>query len=68
MSADEELVDLLIRLEKELQQPTVLLEYILRGDACDGGEGVDFGHVAVETFIDELLGFVVAEHLGGYVL
>ena len=65
-AADEKLVDLLARREEQLKEPLVLFQDVLRGDLCHGGDGVGFGHAAVETLVDELLRFVVAEHLSRY--
>jgi hypothetical protein len=65
-AADEKLVDLLARWEEQLEEPMVLFKYVLRGDLGHCGDGVGFGHAAVETLVDELLRLVVAEHLGCY--
>ena len=65
-AAYEELIDLLARREEQLEKPCVLLHDVLRGDLGHGGDGVGLGHAAVETLVDEVLRFVVAEHLGRY--
>jgi hypothetical protein len=63
-ATDEQLVDLLVWWKKFLECSTVLLEDVVCGYPGDCRNHIGAAQVECQTFVYEMLGFMVAKHLG----